>query len=208
MLTCWTTAGSCINFCDVFMTGGTSRYDHSEIGSGAMHFNFSPRRDKFASAFGDVRGLLLRSKPVFVGGNTGIVAPCEVAFGKVVPAGTTLRQDSGTAKIENKLRAGLNFIRTLDVVRCWYEHVRLPSCNVREAALVGAGVRAAPDAHPLAGHGTPKVSRADRIIRADLLRAGARQVHICKSFGAGISFPVRSRPDHGFAYCCSPNADG
>jgi bifunctional UDP-N-acetylglucosamine pyrophosphorylase / glucosamine-1-phosphate N-acetyltransferase len=60
-----------------------------------MHFNFSPKRDKFASTFGDVRGVLLRSPRIFVGGNSGIVAPCELSFGEVIPAGTVLRQGSG-----------------------------------------------------------------------------------------------------------------
>src|SRR5580704_2007211 len=33
-------AGSLVNYCDVVLTGGSSRSDHSEIGSGAVHFNF------------------------------------------------------------------------------------------------------------------------------------------------------------------------
>ena len=34
--------GSEINFCDLLMAGGTSRKDHSEVGSGVIHFNFTP----------------------------------------------------------------------------------------------------------------------------------------------------------------------
>ena len=36
------TLGSLINFCDCLMTGGTSRKDHSEVGSSYIHFNFTP----------------------------------------------------------------------------------------------------------------------------------------------------------------------
>src|SRR5204863_1943267 len=84
-------AGSNINFCDAFVTGGTSRRDHSEIGSGAVHFNFSPQRDKFGSLFGHAIGVLLRSPGIFIGGNSGIVAPVSIGFGAVIPAGVIIR---------------------------------------------------------------------------------------------------------------------
>jgi UDP-N-acetylglucosamine/UDP-N-acetylgalactosamine diphosphorylase len=41
----WVTAGSLINFCDVLMAGGTSREDHSEVGSSYIHFNYTPHGD-------------------------------------------------------------------------------------------------------------------------------------------------------------------
>ena len=36
-------------------------------------------------------GMLMRSGPVFIGGNSGIVAPAYIGFGEIVPAGTTVR---------------------------------------------------------------------------------------------------------------------
>jgi bifunctional UDP-N-acetylglucosamine pyrophosphorylase / glucosamine-1-phosphate N-acetyltransferase len=49
------TLGSLINFCDCLMAGGTSRKDHSEVGSSYIHFNFSPSGDKTTpSLIGDV----------------------------------------------------------------------------------------------------------------------------------------------------------
>ena len=36
------TLGSNINFCDCLLAGGRSRKDHSEVGSGFIHFNFTP----------------------------------------------------------------------------------------------------------------------------------------------------------------------
>ena len=48
--------GSLINFCDCLLAGGTSRKHHSEVGSGFIHFNFSPRGDKATpSAFGPLQ---------------------------------------------------------------------------------------------------------------------------------------------------------
>jgi UDP-N-acetylglucosamine/UDP-N-acetylgalactosamine diphosphorylase len=53
------TLGSLINFCDCFMSGGTSRKDHSEVGSSYIHFNFTPDGDKTtASLIGDVPRVL------------------------------------------------------------------------------------------------------------------------------------------------------
>ena len=38
--------GSLINFCDCLMAGGTSRKNHSEVGSAYIHFNYTPNQDK------------------------------------------------------------------------------------------------------------------------------------------------------------------
>lgn len=87
--------GSLINFCDCLMAGGTSRSNHSEVGSSYIHFNYTPHQDKAtASLIGDVpRGVMLDQPPIFLGGQGGLVGPTQVAFGTVVPAGTILRKD-------------------------------------------------------------------------------------------------------------------
>ncbi|MBN1320827.1 MAG: UDP-N-acetylglucosamine pyrophosphorylase [Thermoleophilia bacterium] len=89
------TLGSLINFCDCFMAGGTSRKDHSEVGSSYIHFNFTPDGDKTtASLFGDVpRGVMLDQPPIFLGGQGGAVGPVQVGFGTVIAAGSILRRD-------------------------------------------------------------------------------------------------------------------
>lgn len=89
------TLGSLINFCDVLMAGGTSRKNHSEVGSSYIHFNFTPNQDKAtASLIGDVpRGVLLREKPVFLGGQGGLVGPSRIAYGSVIAAGGICRKD-------------------------------------------------------------------------------------------------------------------
>ena len=53
----WATLGSNINFCDALLSGGVSPKlgDFSEVGSGTIHFNFTPYGDKAtASLFGNV----------------------------------------------------------------------------------------------------------------------------------------------------------
>ena len=64
------TLGSLINFCDCLMAGGTSRKNHSEVGSSYIHFNFTPSQDKAtASLIGDVPGgVMLNRQPIFLGG--------------------------------------------------------------------------------------------------------------------------------------------
>jgi UDP-N-acetylglucosamine/UDP-N-acetylgalactosamine diphosphorylase len=89
------TLGSLINFCDCLMAGGTSRSNHSEVGSSYIHFNFTPDADKTTpSLIGDVpRGVMLNQSPIFLGGQGGIIGPVRLGFGNVVAAGSILRHD-------------------------------------------------------------------------------------------------------------------
>jgi UDP-N-acetylglucosamine/UDP-N-acetylgalactosamine diphosphorylase len=89
------TLGSLINFCDCLMAGGTSRKDHSEVGSSYVHFNYTPDGDKTTpSLFGDVaRGVMLDQPPIFLGGQGGAVGPVRVGYGTVVAAGSVLLED-------------------------------------------------------------------------------------------------------------------
>jgi bifunctional UDP-N-acetylglucosamine pyrophosphorylase/glucosamine-1-phosphate N-acetyltransferase len=89
------TLGSLINFCDCLMAGGTSRKEHSEVGSSYIHFNYTPDGDKTtASLFGDVpRGVMLNQPPIFLGGQGGAVGPLRLGYGSVIAAGSVLRED-------------------------------------------------------------------------------------------------------------------
>jgi len=89
------TLGSLINFCDCLMAGGTSRRNHSEVGSSYIHFNYTPNQDKATpSLIGDVpRGVMLNQSPIFLGGQGGLVGPRRLAFGTMVAAGTICRKD-------------------------------------------------------------------------------------------------------------------
>jgi len=108
MLFPFATLGSLINFCDCLMAGGTGRKDHSEVGSSYIHFNFTPDGDKTTpSLIGDVpRGVMLRERPVFLGGQGGMVGPLRVGYGNVIAAGTILRSD---VTVENKLVIGRSY---------------------------------------------------------------------------------------------------
>ncbi len=89
------TTGSLINFCDCLMTGGSSRKNHSEVGSSYIHFNFTPHQDKATpSLIGDVpRGVMLDQPPIFLGGQGGLTGPVRIAYGTVIPAGVICRRD-------------------------------------------------------------------------------------------------------------------
>jgi UDP-N-acetylglucosamine/UDP-N-acetylgalactosamine diphosphorylase len=142
------TLGSLINFCDCLMAGGTSRKNHSEVGSSYIHFNFTPNQDKVtASLIGDVpKGVMLNQPPIFLGGQGGLVGPCRLAYGTTVAAGTIVRRDElrpgrllygGTSKdgnlsykpgrYRNEKRVVLNniiYIANLIALGQWYRQVR------------------------------------------------------------------------------------
>lgn len=144
------TLGSLINFCDCLMSGGTSRKDHSEVGSSYIHFNFTPDGDKAtASLIGDVpRGVMLDQPAIFLGGQGGIVGPLRMGFGNVAAAGSLLRKDytednrlivgrAYSAKtVGFKQRAYVNlrrivenniiYIANLMALEAWYKNVRRP----------------------------------------------------------------------------------
>lgn len=147
------TLGSLINFCDCLLAGGSGRDDHSEVGSGFIHFNFTPRGPKgdkaTPSLFGDVpRGVLLRSPRIFLGGDGGVVGPLSVGYGAVLAAGATYRRDcpEGVLRtgetlaaadlpfdplvygdVGRKWRLNLAYLGNLVALWQWYSEVRLPS---------------------------------------------------------------------------------
>jgi UDP-N-acetylglucosamine/UDP-N-acetylgalactosamine diphosphorylase len=89
------TLGSLINFCDCLMAGGTSRKNHSEVGSSYIHFNYSANQDKATpSLMGDVpRGVMLNQPPIFLGGQGGLVGPVRLGYGTAIAAGVVCRTD-------------------------------------------------------------------------------------------------------------------
>ena len=142
------TLGSLINFCDAFLAGGSSRQDHSEVGSSYIHFNYTPNQDKAtASLLGDVpRGVMLREPPIFLGGQGGLVGPARIGFGTVIAAGTVWREDCPeggkllrregqpvSAKdfhpglygdIRRRVTNNIFYLANLLALRQWYLHAR------------------------------------------------------------------------------------
>ena len=144
----FTTLGSLINFCDILMAGGTSRKDHSEVGSSYVHFNYTPHQDKAtASLVGDVpRGVFLNQKPIFLGGQGGLVGPTRIEYGSVVAAGGICRKDllepdqlhvpaspkAATRSYETGVYRGIDrivknnllYIGNIIALKEWYHNVR------------------------------------------------------------------------------------
>lgn len=159
------TLGSLINFCDVLMSGGTSRRDHSEVGSSFIHFNFTPfgrSGDKATpSLVGEVpRGVMMRSPRIFLGGQAGLVGPVFIDYGTVLAAGFVYRRDQGPDRlvvgekltplsmpfsplrynrIQDKVRRNLRYVGNLVALWHWYAAVRKPLAqgDVRLTALYG-----------------------------------------------------------------------
>ena len=154
------TLGSLINFCDCLMAGGTSRKDHSEVGSSYIHFNFTPDADKTTpSLIGDVpRGVMLNQPPIFLGGQGGMIGPVRLGYGNVVAAGCVLREDhpegnkliyaaafAGGAKdfipaaypgfrriVENNIL----YLANLAALEAWYREVRKPFLEAQEYGVL------------------------------------------------------------------------
>jgi bifunctional UDP-N-acetylglucosamine pyrophosphorylase/glucosamine-1-phosphate N-acetyltransferase len=144
----YVTLGSLINFCDCLMSGGTSRKNHSEVGSSYIHFNYTPNQDKATpSLIGDVpRGVMLNQHPIFLGGQGGLVGPCRLEFGTVTAAGSIVRKDELRPErllIGNMAKGGsmpftpgiyhnikritvnnIIYIANLIALGHWYRHVR------------------------------------------------------------------------------------
>jgi len=142
------TLGSLINFCDCFMAGGTSRQDHSEVGSSFIHFNYTPNQDKAtASMMGNVhQGVMLKQRPIFLGGQGGIVGPLRLGYGCMTAAGSIIRKNElkndrmilgGGFKevslprrvgvysgVENIVNNNIAYIAGLISLGAWYHNVR------------------------------------------------------------------------------------
>ena len=150
------TLGSLINFCDCFMAGGTSRKDHSEVGSSYIHFNYTPNQDKATpSLIGDVpRGVMLREPPIFLGGQGGLIGPARIGYGTVIAAGTVYRKDCPEGgkllggenhsesdkpfhmgfygEINRRVYNNIAYLANLLALKEWYMHIRRPFFQLQE----------------------------------------------------------------------------
>lgn len=158
------TLGSLINFCDCFMAGGTSRSNHSEVGSSYIHFNFTPDADKTTpSLIGDVpRGVMLNEPPIFLGGQGGIIGPVRLGYGNVVAAGSILRQDypqdnqlisempqsrntrdfipAAYPNLRRILENNILYLANIKALEAWYINVRKPFFEAQKfGSLIYAG---------------------------------------------------------------------
>lgn len=213
ILLSFVTIGSLVNFCDALVAGGTSRQDHSEIGSGYIHFNFTPwgvRGDKATpSLVGDVaRGVLLRERRIFLGGSGGMVGPRQVGYGAIAGAGQVLRKDVPSDRLvvqparaaDQPLTPGhldglapraarnARYLGELHALRAWYAEVRL---------------RRAPGTGPQ-GHVRTVIQEAIATIDLCIAEREARLAAFLRERGVGEP-PPRPRQTH--ACPLAPAAD-
>jgi hypothetical protein len=149
VLMSFVTMGSLINFCDALISGGKSRREHTEVGSGFIHFNYTPwgkSGDKATpSLIGDVvHGVFLRQPRIFLGGLSGLVGPQKVGFGSFTVAGQVVRKEipsnrvvadvprkvdrefyNSTEGLNRILNLNLGYIGQLTALQAWYREVRL-----------------------------------------------------------------------------------
>lgn len=154
------TLGSLINFCDVLISGGSSRKDHTEVGSGFIHFNFTPwgkSGDKATpSLVGNVtEGVFLDQQRIFLGGMSGMVGPSAVGFGAMTVAGQVIRHDVADSVMHSESGRNMDrkwspsdvifpekhfrqvyeknaeFLTQLYALREWYLQVRLVRSQVQ-----------------------------------------------------------------------------
>lgn len=159
----WVTLGSLVNFCDCFVSGGTGKKNHSEVGSSFIHFNFTPLQDKATpSLIGDVpAGVMLDQPPIFLGGQGGLVGPVRLGYAITTAAGTIWRKDElrtgrllydGFGKqgniayqpgkgqpVQRIVTSNLVYIANLLALHAWYDHVRrrFVSSDFPESLLEG-----------------------------------------------------------------------
>ncbi|MCR5294416.1 MAG: hypothetical protein K6E30_04460 [Lachnospiraceae bacterium] len=155
------TMGSLINFCDALISGGLSRKVHTEVGSGFIHFNFTPwgeSGDKATpSLIGTVtEGVFLDKAPIFLGGLSGIVGPKEIGFGSMTIAGQVVRKSvpeetmySGDRAsferpfsynsitpsekhIQHTRKCNVDYLAQLYALKAWYTQVRLKRSSLSE----------------------------------------------------------------------------
>ena len=155
VLMSFVTLGSLINFCDGLISGGTSRKDHTEVGSGFIHFNFTPRGssgDKATPSLigGVAQGVFLRQPRIFLGGLSGLIGPQKIGFGSFTVAGQVVRRKVLPNRIfgdlprefdeeyrslnetpNRVLRLNVEYIGNLTALQAWYRHVRLARIPLR-----------------------------------------------------------------------------
>lgn len=205
------TLGSLINFCDCLMSGGTSRKDHSEVGSSFVHFNYTPNQDKATpSMMGNVhQGVMLGQRPIFLGGQGGLVGPVRIGFGCITAAGSVVRKDEENpdrlilaggmkalslpwqpgvySQVERIFNHNVRYIAGLISLQVWYAHVRPLFAKDRFSSELVLGMQ-----NNLGLCIRERIRRfrgfCEKLVRSkEILLAGAR-----KSDSQGLSFRIQT----------------
>ncbi len=189
------TLGSLVNLADALVAGGTGPADFSEVGSVFALYNFSPQHDKWPSRFGDVpRGVFLRQRRIFVGGQARIISPVVVGYGATIAAGAAVRGDVAEGRLyseadpvldrdydawvygrlDRKLRIAVDHIAQLHALATWYRAVRLPAAQ--DDALQTALYREA--LHQIEAGIEERLRRLDALVSKLPASAAAHEVRL------------------------------
>ena len=162
------TLGSLINFCDCLMAGGTSRPEPQRSGEllCPLQLHSEPGQGDAVIDRRCAQGVMLDQRPIFLGGQGGLVGPVRVGFGSVVAAGIVCRADVGEnvlvagvkeeakespylagiyRQISRKVKNNISYIANLVALRSWYADVRsrfLQPVLLQEAVAVLNGALA------------------------------------------------------------------
>jgi len=192
ILTSFVTLGSLINCCDCLISGGRSRRNHTEVGSGFIHFNYTPwgeSGDKATPSLvgGVPRGVFLRDERIFLGGLSGMVGPNRVGFGSFTVAGQVIRSDVAAGRIHSEPQRGidqhwdfearrpsaarvqknLEYVGHLAALRAWYLLVRKRRLS-REESLSHLGMTIDATIELLDGCMTERWTRLAQFLKRDL----------------------------------------
>ena len=214
------TLGSLINFCDVLISGGSSRLEHTEVGSGFIHFNFTPwgkNGDKATpSLVGNVTdGVFLDQKRIFLGGLSGMVGPVSIGFGAMTPACQVIRHSvadstmhSETGNSINKLWSSSNvtfsktrfkkifeknvhFLSQLFVLKEWYLQIRISRSKLQNNEELSFVLSGAVE--------TIGLCMKERVKRYNSLAAEWSQPTLDESLlhrnGISLNIPIDWKPD-------------
>ena len=138
------TMGSLINFCDALISGGLSRKVHTEVGSGFIHFNFTPWGESGDKATPSLigtatEGVFLDKPPIFLGGMGGIVGPKEIGFGAMTIAGQVVRKSVPDDTMYSGERTSFEKPFSYNTIEPSEKHIRIVrKCNTEYLAQLYA----------------------------------------------------------------------
>ena len=138
------TMGSLINFCDALISGGLSRKVHTEVGSGFIHFNFTPWGESGDKATPSLigtatEGVFLDKPPIFLGGMSGIVGPKEIGFGAMTIAGQVVRKSVPDDTMYSGERTSFEKPFSYNTIEPSEKHIRIVrKCNTEYLAQLYA----------------------------------------------------------------------
>ena len=121
-----------------------SRKVHTEVGSGFIHFNFTPWGESGDKATPSLigtatEGVFLDKPPIFLGGMSGIVGPKEIGFGAMTIAGQVVRKSVPDDTMYSGERTSFEKPFSYNTIEPSEKHIRIVrKCNTEYLAQLYA----------------------------------------------------------------------